>query len=106
MVKNVIPLSERATVGDAAKLLSMGGFHALPVTALNGNLIGIVTTTDLISHMLEAPRGGTLPKEVEERLQSLEKVYEAARNYLLSGMAITEHEQLERVVEEARSSAA
>ena len=104
MVKDVIPLNERATVADAAKLLSGGGFHSLPVMSGNGHLIGIVTTTDLITHMLETP-ATALPETVRIRMQMLESVYEAAQSYFDSGMSGLAQEHLERAVQEARWAA-
>ena len=105
MQKDVISVSHRATVGDAARLLSAGGFHAVPVIDADEHLVGIVTTTDLIELMLKAPTHSDLPASVQQRLQVLEQVFSAAQSYLLSGMAITEHEELERRIEAARRAA-
>jgi CBS domain-containing protein len=41
------------TVRQAAEALSAGQFHSLPVVDVEGNLQGIVTTTDLIRYLLE-----------------------------------------------------
>jgi CBS domain-containing protein len=52
MQKNPITLSDTASVRDAAEILARGEFHAVPV--VNGTkLVGIVSTTDLINHLLE-----------------------------------------------------
>ena len=106
MIKDVIPVSDRATVADAAKLLSSGGFHALPVMAGDGKLVGIVTTTDLVSHMLDADNEESSEGPSRERVQQLEAVYAAAQNYLASGMTVSTHEELERAVQAARRNAA
>ena len=74
MFKDVIPLSEQATVADAAALLSTGEYHSVPIIARNGRLIGMVTTTDLVNHLLDVPSEPELPQSVRVRLESLEKV--------------------------------
>jgi len=55
--------------------------------------------------MLKAPTHSDLPASVQQRMQVLEQVFSAAQSYLLSGMAISEHEALERVIEAARRAA-
>ena len=55
MQHKVISISDRASVRDAARMLSVGGFHALPVVTEQQNLVGIVTSTDLIAFLLGAP---------------------------------------------------
>jgi len=43
---------------DVASLLNAGSFHALPVVESGNVLVGIVTTTDLINHLLmQIPQG-------------------------------------------------
>ncbi len=51
MAKNLICISPDTTIKEAAEILAHREFHALPVTE-NGNLIGIITTTDLIRYLL------------------------------------------------------
>ncbi len=51
MAKNLICISPDSTIKEAAEILANREFHALPVTE-NGNLIGILTTTDLIKYLL------------------------------------------------------
>lgn len=53
MQKDVITVGHTATVGDAAGALSAGGFHSVPVVDDAANLVGIVTSTDLIGYLLE-----------------------------------------------------
>lgn len=53
MAKNVLTIPEESTVKDAAEILVKKEFHALPVTAENGNLVGIVTTTDIMQYLLD-----------------------------------------------------
>lgn len=52
MVKDVVTVSSTATIKDVASILSEKEFHALPVVD-DGNLVGIVTTTDLINYLLK-----------------------------------------------------
>jgi CBS domain-containing protein len=103
MQKDLITVSDRATVGDAAKALSAGGFHAVPVVDAREHLVGLVTTTDLVAHMLEAPPQA-MPAAAEQRLQLLERVYQAAQHYLHSGMGAQEHTRLERAIEAVRAA--
>ena len=48
METNLHTLPVKSTVEDAARVLSDGGFHSVPVVDDKGNLEGIVTSTDLI----------------------------------------------------------
>lgn len=52
MVKTVKCVQATDTVYDVAKILAKENFHALPVEE-NGKLVGIVTTTDLITYLLD-----------------------------------------------------
>ena len=102
MHNDVITLSHRATIGEAARLLSAGGFHAVPVIDEHEHLRGLATSTDLIGFMLEAPPASATAPEVESRLKTLERVFKAAELYLHSGLAESEHARLERAIEAAR----
>lgn len=51
MAKNVFMVPPYATIKDVAKLLAEKEFHALPVVE-DGELVGIVTTTDLINYLV------------------------------------------------------
>lgn len=51
MAKTPEVISSEATVKEVAEILSKREFHALPVVD-NGDLVGIVTTTDLIKYLL------------------------------------------------------
>lgn len=46
-------LTTDANLRSAADKLSSGGFHALPVVELDRTLVGIVTSSDLIQHLLK-----------------------------------------------------
>ena len=52
MAKNVVTVPSDATIKDVAEILSKREFHALPVV-VDGRLVGIVTTTDLINYLLK-----------------------------------------------------
>ncbi len=53
MQKHPITVGVEYTVREAARVLSLGGFHALPVVGYDGDLKGIITSTDLIELLLE-----------------------------------------------------
>ncbi len=58
MTSDPVVLDSRANLRDAATILAEGGFHALPVVGPDRTLIGIVTSSDLIDHLLhQIPRG-------------------------------------------------
>lgn len=52
MVKDVVTVASDTSVKEVVKILAKREFHALPVVD-NGNLTGIVTTTDLLNYMLK-----------------------------------------------------
>lgn len=52
MVKHVVTVPADSTIKEVAEILSKKEFHALPVVD-DGNLVGIVTTTDLINYLLK-----------------------------------------------------
>ena len=51
MAKNVIMVPPYATIKEVAELLTKKEFHALPVVE-DGELVGIVTTRDLINYLV------------------------------------------------------
>ena len=51
MVKDPVHISVDKTIKEVAEVLSNHEFHALPVVD-NGELVGIVTTTDLLNYLL------------------------------------------------------
>lgn len=58
MEADPVVLQSGASLRDAATTLSIGGYHALPVIEHNRALVGIVTTVDLVTHLLQQiPRG-------------------------------------------------
>jgi len=52
MTKKIVTISEETTIKEAAEILASKEFHALPVVK-DGNLTGIITTTDLINYLLK-----------------------------------------------------
>jgi CBS domain-containing protein len=52
MVKKIITISPSCSIKEVAEILAKSEFHALPVVDKN-NLVGIVTTTDLINYLLK-----------------------------------------------------
>ncbi|TCK65049.1 CBS domain protein [Winogradskyella wandonensis] len=52
MAKNVVIISPFETIKEAARVLGKHEFHALPVVN-SGELVGILTTTDLIKYLVK-----------------------------------------------------
>lgn len=52
MSKDLVTLESTKTIQDAAELLAEGSYHALPVVA-DGELVGIVTSADLLKYLLK-----------------------------------------------------
>ncbi|TYB72550.1 CBS domain-containing protein [Bizionia gelidisalsuginis] len=52
MAKNLVNVNANTTIKEVAEILSKKEFHAIPVVD-NDNLVGIVTTTDLINYLIE-----------------------------------------------------
>ena len=52
MAKNLVTVNSDTTIKEVAEILAKKEFHALPVVS-NNELVGIVTTTDLINYLLE-----------------------------------------------------
>ena len=52
MAKNIKTVAPDATIKEVAELLANEEFHALPIVE-EGDLVGIVTTTDLIKYLLK-----------------------------------------------------
>lgn len=52
MTKNVVVVNSHTSIKKVAQILANNEFHALPVVD-NGELVGIVTTTDLMQYMLD-----------------------------------------------------
>jgi len=58
-----VTLDVSADLVDVARKLSEAGFHSLPVVEAGNVLVGIVTSTDLINHLLrQVPRSDGRPR--------------------------------------------
>ncbi|MEZ5238405.1 MAG: CBS domain-containing protein [Microthrixaceae bacterium] len=53
MSTDLVSLTEDATVKDAAEVLAEGKVHSVLVMGADGSLSGIVTTTDLVRHLVD-----------------------------------------------------
>lgn len=53
MTDNLLTLSPQQTIRDAVEVFATGKLHSLPVVNADGHLLGMVTTTDVLSYMLE-----------------------------------------------------
>jgi CBS domain-containing protein len=111
MVLHVAVLRESASLKDAAQALALGGFHALPVLALDDSPVGIVTSSDLLEMLVDQierePSSGnatatTAAPPDTPLVPRLLEVLRAAEVYLHSGQSDQQHAQLTRAVERAR----
>lgn len=100
MEPDPVTLDVSADLIDVATKLREGYFHALPVVKQGNVLVGIVTSTDLINHLLmQIPRGdGSLREQPqsEAKYRLLNAVYKAAEQYMRSGLAEHEHSVLQK----------
>ncbi|MBO6936508.1 MAG: CBS domain-containing protein [Deltaproteobacteria bacterium] len=68
MIRDVVSVPPTATVVEAARAILEGGFGCLPVVDEDDNLIGIVTETDLLRHLvsgeLTSDQGARAPAAV------------------------------------------
>ncbi|WP_291868453.1 CBS domain-containing protein [Maribacter sp.] len=52
MAKKLVSVTSKTTIKEVAEVLSKKEFHAIPVID-EGELVGMVTTTDLLNYMLD-----------------------------------------------------
>lgn len=106
-----VVLTTTATLRDAAEKLMSGGFHALPVVDDDRNLVGIVTSVDLIDALLKSlPVGdGSIVQAPEHSLSDLmednrlmQQACDAAELYVRSGHAEHEHSALIKCLADLR----
>jgi len=106
-----VVLTTTATLRDAAEKLMSGGFHALPVVDDDRNLVGIVTSVDLIDALLKSlPVGdGSIVQAPEHSLSDLMEdnrlmlqACDAAELYIRSGHAEHEHSVLIKCLADLR----
>ncbi len=112
MQPDPVSIPVAASLHDAAGILVSGAFHSLPVVDVNGRVVGVVTSTDLIrlliqqlpgpSHRPAESRDGLTLVSDSEREHLLSRVLAAADLYLHSGQGAHEHAMLVRAVEKAK----
>jgi CBS domain-containing protein len=107
MPHGVVTISENRGLREVALALSLGGYHALPVVALDGTPVGIVTSSDLATLLLEhveerADHSRTGRHIPEGNNADLVEVLHAADAYLHSGQSAQQHARLLRAVQRAR----
>jgi len=108
MQSRVAVLRDTATLHEAARALTLGGFHAMPVLAADDSPIGMVTTSDLVSILLrQIERGPSPPAQTDApapAIPHLLEVLHAADIYLRSGQSDQQHARLVRAVAQAREA--
>ena len=106
MQSRVAVLRDTASLREAARALTLGGFHAMPVLAPDDSPIGMVTTSDLVGILLQQiDRGASPPAHAETPLPAIPHLLEvlrAADIYLRSGQSDQQHARLVRAVAQAR----
>jgi len=112
MQSRVAVLRDNASLHEAARALTLGGFHAMPVLAADDTPVGMVTTSDLVGLLVErierdAPRTAERTADPPpSALPRLLEVLRAADVYLHSGQSEQQHSRLVRAVEMARAAIA
>jgi len=51
MTSDLKTLDSKSTVRDVAEILSVNSFHSVPLVDADNNLVGVVTSTDLIKYL-------------------------------------------------------
>jgi len=109
MQTRVAVVRENASLKEVAHALSLGGFHALPVLAIDDTPVGIVTSSDLVCLLIEqierdASGKSSVPAAPlgQDTIPRLLQVLRAAEVYLHSGHSDQQHAQLTRAVDRAR----
>jgi acetoin utilization protein AcuB len=114
MQSRVAVVRENASLREVASALSLGGFHALPVLAIDDTPVGLVTSTDLLALLIDlidrqtpSPLAtASAPQEPRAAMMSrLLEVLHAAEVYLQSGQSGQQHAKLTRAVDRAREFA-
>lgn len=54
MTPDPVTVTENTSLRDAAELISRNKFNALPVLSPSGELIGVLTTTDILNGLVKA----------------------------------------------------
>lgn len=53
MTTNPVTAQSNSTIKDAAKILARNEFHALPIVGDDDQLLGLVTSADLLNYLIE-----------------------------------------------------
>ena len=112
MQSRVAVVRSNTGLREIAHSLSLGGFHALPVLAVDGTPVGIVTSSDLIAVLVDhidraaaRDNGDKLPVEDSTfPVRPLLDALKAAEIYLHSGASSQQHARLSLAVSRARES--
>jgi acetoin utilization protein AcuB len=114
MQSRVAVVRENSSLRDVARALSLGGFHALPILAVDDTPVGIVTSSDLVGLLIDQIESDTPdaaskvapPEEMRNAaMPHLLEVLRAAEVFLHSGESGQQHARLTRAVERAREFA-
>lgn len=120
MTTNPVVLDSRANLRDAAKKLSNGGFHALPIVDPDQVLVGIVTSSDLIDHLLhQIPTGdGSIEtrtpadstrepddNEITDALREAEKSVDRGEEYAKLAQLLVHMRKRNRLLQDACKAA-
>ena len=105
MVKNVITVPPTATIEFAAKLLYENKIGALPIVNEKGELLGIITETDILETFVEATGLGEpssrIEIEMEDKPGALAQVAQLIKKYninIISVMTISAAKKGKRIV--------
>lgn len=108
----VIVVGENESIEHAAQLMAEHAIHSLPVVNARDQLIGIITTTDIIAGFLgntDEIKAADTQTGGRERLAALEHLAHEARRYMHSGQDERVHaamakaiERLDRIEEQMR----
>jgi CBS domain-containing protein len=97
-----------ASLREVSRALSLGGLHALPVLAMDGTPVGIVTSSDLIGVLIDQIERTTSTEANPSRIEAasgspslLVEVLRAAEVYLHSGQSAQQHARLVHAVSRA-----
>lgn len=105
------PVTIRANqnIEEAAGLMARHAIHALAVVDGQDNLVGIVTTTDIMNAKLRSgpdTSNAAAAQHMTQRLQDLEELLRLTERYLSTGQDEQLHAQLIRSIERLRNPAA
>jgi CBS domain-containing membrane protein len=123
MKRPPISVTEHESIQKAAELMQKKGIHSLPVVNSNDELVGIVTTTDIIRASMQSalndasissnsangsrdrqPNRNTVEgRELleHERVHALEELKRVVKRYLNAGQDERLHQELRRAIERA-----